>query len=696
MEFQPSNIRSLIFEPSTLGEFPPPPPRACFGREELIKKIVNLAESHTPVALIGAGGIGKTSVSLAILHNDGIKEKFGDNRRFIRCDQFPASCTNFLARLSKVIGAGIDNPVDLISLRPFLSSKQMLIVLDNAESILDPQGANGQEIYDVVEELSRFPNICLFITSRITIIPSKCETLEIPTLSTGAAHDTFYDIYKYCGPSDSVNDILKQLDFHPLSVTLLATVAHQHRWDNDRLAKEWKQRRTGVLRTEHKTSLAITIELSLASPLFQELGPDARAFLGVIAFYPQGVNEHNLEWLFPTISNVAQMFDKFCILSLTYRNSGFITMLAPLRDHLRPNDPKLSPLLCMTKDCYFARMSAEIDPNKPGFSDASWILSEDVNLEHLLDIFSSINPDSDDIWDACLNFMRHLQWQKPRPIVLRPKIEALPDNHCFKTECLYEIAVLLGLAGDFTEQRRLLTYVLNLERGRNDCRWVALTLEMLSHASQMLGLYTEGIHQAKEALEVYEQLDHTARRAQCLDQLARLYYESGQLDAAEKAAIQSSELSLGNGDEYRVCQSHRTLGNIYRSKGDREKAIHHYKVALGLASSFNWHFHLFWIHSSLVQLFLPQRKFDDAYAHLEQAKTHARDNPFYLGRVALLQAGIFYGQHRFKAATSEVLRALEIFEKVGSLKEQQTCQASLLDIEQAMNVFSDSDSSGEF
>ena len=664
-----------------LGESPPPPPRDCFGRSNLIESIVGLADGLNSIALVGVGGIGKTSIALTVLHHDRIKKRFGDNRRFIRCDKFQPSQANFLSRLSKVIGAGIDNPKDLTPLRHSLSSEQMFIVLDNAESVLDPKLPEGQEIYHVVEELSQFTNISLVITSRITVTPSSCETLRVPTLSKQAACEAFYRIYKHGERSDSVDNILKQLDFHPLSITLLATVAHQNSWDNNRLAREWEERRVGVLQTDHSRGFGATIELSLASPMFKSLGPNARDLLGVIAFFPQGINEDNLDWLFPTTPNIATILDKLCILSLTYRSGGFITMLVPLRDYLCPKDPLSSPLLRTVKQSYFTRLSAKSDPVAPGTEETRWIASEDTNVEHLLNFLTSSDTNSDRVWRACANFTNLLYWHKPRHTVLGPKIKRLPDNHRSKPDCLFQLALLLDSLGNDAEEKQLLDHALKLERERGNDYRVALTLVRLCDANRMLGLPQEGANQAKKALEIFEWIGDIGKQGYCLVALAFALNWDNQPNAAEEAASRAIQLLPKKGEEYSVCEAHQILGCVYARKAEREKVIRHFEMALTIASSFNWNDLLFWIHHDLAWVFHDEGGFDNAHVQIQQAKSRAVNNAYNLARAVEMQARVYFRQCRFEDATSEGRRALEIYKKLGNISDAKDCTDLLQDIE---------------
>ena len=89
----------------------------------------------------------------------------------------------------------------------------------------------AREVYTVMEELTRFDNVCLGITSRISIVPPHCKRLTIQTLSTESAYDIFYAIYDNGGWSDIISHLVRRLDFHALSITLLTTVASHSMWD---------------------------------------------------------------------------------------------------------------------------------------------------------------------------------------------------------------------------------------------------------------------------------------------------------------------------------------------------------------------------------------------------------------------------------------------------------------------------------
>ena len=379
------------------------------------------AEKLSPSALIAAGGTGKTAIALTVLHHERIVEKYSDQWRFIRCDEFPTSIVSFLDWLSTVIGAGIKNVTSLAPLRSFIMTQPMILVLDNAETILDPHAQDASAIYLVVEELSRSPNLCLIIASRLSMIPPDCKRVDVPVLSKDAAQEIFYRIYPEGERSKLVERLLERLDFHPLSITILATVASQKLWDYHRILTKWEKQRVKVLQTGHRSqSLAATIEGSLDSPTFKELGPQACEVLGVVAFFPQGIDEKKLYWLFPGTLDRENIIDTFCMLSLASRYKGFVTMLAPLREYPRPTDLGSHSLLWEVKERSFSRLhlvNEELQPGMPGFDETKWILGEIYNVEHLLDTFVVIDEGSEDVWEAYADFLLHLSWHKPVQVV---------------------------------------------------------------------------------------------------------------------------------------------------------------------------------------------------------------------------------------------------------------------------------------
>ena len=131
---------------------------------------------------------------------------------------------------------------------------------------------------------------------------------------------------------------------------------------------------------------------------------------------------------------------------------------------------------------------------------------------------------------------------------------------------------------------------------------------------------------------------------------------------------------------------HRILGRIHRSKGETEKTIHHFEVALGIASSFSWHHALFWVHYDLAQVFLDKGRFDDAHTHIEHAKSHTIDSAYNLGLAMKLRAAVWYRQRRLEDARSEALRAADVFEKLGVTRGLERSRGILRDIEKELNT----------
>ena len=208
----------------------------------------------------------------------------------------------------------------------------------------------------------------------------------------------------------------------------------------------------------------------------------------------------------------------------------------------------------------------------------------------------------------------------------------------------------------------------------------------------MLRLHGEGIQQATEAVEISKKLDNIFELAHSIQCLAWSLGGDGQRDAAEEAT--SRAMDLLPDDQYLVSRCRTFLGNTCRYKGETEKAIEHFEMALSVASSFSWHNEQFWVYYSLVLLSADLDRLDDAQAHFERAKPYVVHSTYTLGRTMELQARLWRGQSRLEEARSEILRAVDLFEKTGVTTALEACRNSLTDIDAEMKGLVASDESG--
>ncbi|KAG5649916.1 hypothetical protein H0H81_001494, partial [Sphagnurus paluster] len=453
----------------------PPLPPIFFGRDALVRRTVELLLQHKHAVLIGPGGIGKTCIARAVLNDSEISTKFGASRYFVRYDDIDASQithATFLDRILRALGISSSSVDPHSVIAKALALHEVLLVLDNAETFLDAARERGS-IANSIDEFGALDKVSIMITTRTAVLPTNLvyTRLNVPVLDEGPAFQVFKEIYRPEIEPAILSQLLSALDFHPLSINLLAQAAFQNDWTPDELTKAWEDQHAGLLHNgDGKVqSLAVSIELSLNSPSLKKLGKTVQDLSQIIAFLPQGVNNTILGDLFPTVANVRGVVDMLCKHSLAYRKADFITMLAPVRMYLSPKNPSLStvPMLVDVQKYYQEQLAC-----RP--VDRDWIKIEDVNVEHLVTLgLSQCNAgNTKEACTICKFFIDALKQFKPRPTALGPVILALQchspghimlsipflpgqrqkkDNLHAKGKCLQSLATLVASTGQITE-----------------------------------------------------------------------------------------------------------------------------------------------------------------------------------------------------------------------------------------------------
>jgi predicted ATPase/class 3 adenylate cyclase/DNA-binding NarL/FixJ family response regulator len=189
------------------------------GREGQIADVRGLLADNRLVTLTGAGGSGKTRMAIQIAGDYGDGVRYVDLAPITDLDLVPVA-------VARALGLP-DQPgrTTMVTIVRSIGDRQMLLVLDNCEHLLD---ASAELILAL---LGACPALTLLTTSREPIGLAGEVTWRVPSLSlTDEAVELFADRARRVRPeftatdedAVTVNEICRRLDGMPLAIELAA------------------------------------------------------------------------------------------------------------------------------------------------------------------------------------------------------------------------------------------------------------------------------------------------------------------------------------------------------------------------------------------------------------------------------------------------------------------------------------------
>ncbi|KAJ7244702.1 hypothetical protein C8J57DRAFT_1725593 [Mycena rebaudengoi] len=142
----------------------PPFPQIFHGREAELQDVVNiLVQNSAHIAILGAGGMGKTSLATAALHNLQVEAKY-TQRYFVPCHSSP-TCTELVATIADHVGLEKGSNMAKKIAHYFAHAPPSLLVLDNLETCWESLACRS-EVEEFLSLLTDVSHLALIITLR--------------------------------------------------------------------------------------------------------------------------------------------------------------------------------------------------------------------------------------------------------------------------------------------------------------------------------------------------------------------------------------------------------------------------------------------------------------------------------------------------------------------------------------------------
>ncbi|KAH8814577.1 hypothetical protein DL96DRAFT_1715768 [Flagelloscypha sp. PMI_526] len=585
--------------PEIIPQALPASPEVVIGRESVIESVVQaIVSSPEPrIAVLGQGGVGKTTVTTAVLHNSRVAAMYL-TRYFVSCERAPTTdllLSQIADALSIPQASRSGNLSSLIVHHIRNDTHSVLLYIDNLETVweVDAEQANVNHFLEVLSGVGS--KLAVLITMRGLQEP-KTSFLWNPTVLTGLSkHDsaTMYETLSGNLVDPSAHVLLSKLSGSPLAIKLFALMVKEGD-SPSQLLSSWDEHGTKALEiggTHRLSNLNQSIHLSIFSPRIDDV---ARLVLELIALMPDGLSASP-----PWFEGFASVLPDRSLLHpalRTLRRAALLEqngepprwqMLPPIQQFCLQLINPASPAVASLVELYVTKVTEHWTYTTS--ASHAIILPEMTNIRELLLYGSSLQPFPSLIGEASEEYASWANWQGiDESVFLSSFLRlAVPARHLAYIHRRIGIMHLRWDRLDAAEASFALSLKLFTEA---ESRWGQAD----THAAiGNLELRRERLDAADLsllcALRLYIQLHSRLGEANTRRSIGDLHVCREELDAAEASFSLALNLYVQAEYQWGEANSHESLGGLYLRRGQLEAAEVSFNHALRLFTEVQHH-----------------------------------------------------------------------------------------------------------